>query len=267
MWSAELSACECRTPHFSLYTPAMWPFGKAKPETEANKSVRAGLLWKQGNRYLSRDRFDRAIASYEEAYALEPSLLEGRLNFGAALYLSKRPAEALPHLQYVLALEPQNTAALLNIAAVYDALGRLDESVAALEKLVGARPNWADANYNLAIAYVKQARFDDATLALRRELTLNPKHEAARTLLNEVHLKPRRSAEPFYTEEQLDGRADADLVLGEAVVNERENSALEERAEDDANADSQDISGHERDASGEPGVPNDGSEGENGAER
>lgn len=238
----------------------MWPFGKAKPETMANKSVRAGLLWKQGNRYLSRDRFDRAIASYEEAYALEPSLLEGRLNFGAALYLAKRPAEALPHLQYVLALEPQNTAALLNIAAVYDAVGRLDESVAALEKLVGARPNWADANYNLAIAYVKQGRYDDATASLRRELTINPKHEAARTLLNEVHLKPRRSAEPFYTDEQLNGRADADLMVGE-------DPALEEETLNDANADSQDISANERDASGESSASSDVSEGENGAKR
>ncbi|RYX80449.1 tetratricopeptide repeat protein [bacterium] len=173
----------------------MWPFGKrdadATTESGANKNTRAELLWKQGNRYLARDRFDRAITSFEEAMTLEPSRLEGRLNFGAALYLAKRPEEALPHLQYVLALEPQNTAGLLNIAAVYDALGRLDESVGALERLVSARPNWADANYNLAIAYVKQKRYDDATTALRRELTLNPKHEAARTLLNDVHLKPR----------------------------------------------------------------------------
>ena len=184
----------------------MWPFGKPKEETRANKNVRAELLWKQGNRYLSRDRLDRAIASFEEAMTLEPSRLEGRLNFGAALYLAKRPEEALPHLQYVLALEPQNTAALLNIAAIYDALDRLDESVAALETLVGSRPNWADANYNLAIAYVKQERYDDATAALRRELSLNSKHEAARTLLNDVHLKPRKrvTAAPEAPEEISD---------------------------------------------------------------
>ena len=183
----------------------MWPFG-TKEESSANKNVRAELLWKQGNRYLSRDRLDRAITSFEEAMTLEPSRLEGRLNFGAALYLAKRPADALPHLQYVLALEPQNTAALLNIAAVYDALGRLDESVAALESLVGSRPNWADANYNLAIGYVKQERFDEATQALRRELGINPKHEAARTLLNDVHLKPRKRVSG--SREQPEGEAD-----------------------------------------------------------
>jgi len=170
-----------------------WPFGKEAPvEGGANKIARAELLWKQGNRLLARNRFDKAIESYEAAMQLDPSRLEGRLNFGAALYLSGRPAEALPHLNYVLAIDTQNTAALLNLAAVFDALGQLEDSVLTLEKLVAHRPNWRDANYNLAIGYTKQQRWDDATIALRRELTLNPKHEAARTLLNDVHLKPRK---------------------------------------------------------------------------
>ena len=183
----------------------MWPFGKkidnqsASPDevstsqSEApSRSVRAEMLWKAGSVYLRRKQYLKAIASLSEAQELEPSRLEGRLNLGAALYLAQRPDEALGHLKYVLAFDPQNTIALLNLAATYDALGRIDESIATLEQLVADRPNWADANYNLAVAYLKQERLDDATLALRRELTLNPKHEAARTLLNEVHLKPRR---------------------------------------------------------------------------
>jgi tetratricopeptide (TPR) repeat protein len=124
-------------------------------------------------------------------------------------YLLGRPGEAVAHLKYVLAFDPQNTVALLNLAATYDALGQLDKSVEALEQLVGDRPNWADANYNLAVAYLKQERLEDATLALRRELTLNPKHDAARTLLNEVHLKPRRKkAEPPTETAALEGASE-----------------------------------------------------------
>ena len=78
---------------------------------------------------------------------------------------------------------------MLNLAATYDALGRIDDSIATLEKLVEGRPKWADANYNLAVAYMKQDRADEAADALRRELTLNPKHDAARTLLNKIHLR------------------------------------------------------------------------------
>jgi len=182
----------------------MWPFGTKKTAPTAAPgndlapadSVRAEMLWKAGSVYLRRKQYLKAIASLLEAHELEPSRLEGRLNLGAALYLAQRPDEALEHLKYVLAFDPQNTIALLNLAATYDALGQTDNAIATLEQLVKDRPNWADANYNLAVAYLKQERLEDATLALRRELTLNPKHDAARTLLNEVHLKPRRKPAP-----------------------------------------------------------------------
>jgi tetratricopeptide (TPR) repeat protein len=184
------SAAPTETHSHGAVTDGAAPTEAAKPAQSRN--ARADLLWKTGSRYLGRKQYLKAIASFQEAYELEPSRLEGRLNLGAALYLAQRPEEALGHLKYVLALEPQNTMALLNLAATYDSLGLIDESIATLEKLVHDRPNWGDANYNLAVAYLKQERLDDATTALRRELTLNPKHEAARTLLNEVHLKPRR---------------------------------------------------------------------------
>lgn len=174
----------------------MWPFssktaGDAETDDKAGaaKIERAQQLWERGTRHLERRRPEKAVECFEEAYAIEPSRLEGRLNLGAALYLVKRPAEALGHLKYVLAIEPHNTIALLNLAATYDALGDIENSIATLEKLVAGRPNWADANYNLAVAYMKQERVEEATAALRRELTLNPKHDAARTLLNELHLK------------------------------------------------------------------------------
>jgi tetratricopeptide (TPR) repeat protein len=154
----------------------------------ASVAERASLLWKQGSRLLERKRYARAVEVMEQAYELEPSRLDGRLNFGAALYLANRPAEAVPHLKYVLALEPQNTSALLNLAACYDALELMDKSIVLLEQLVADRPQWKDAHYNLAVAYFKQELFDKAEEALKAELRINPRHDAARTLLNKIHL-------------------------------------------------------------------------------
>ena len=171
----------------------MWPFS-SNPDgddeaTGDAKIKRAQHLWSEGTHYLEKRRPEKALECFERAFQIEPFRLEGRLNMGAALFLAKRPAEALGHLKYVLAIEPGNTVALLNLAATYDALGDIDNSIQILEKLVAGRPKWADANYNLAVAYMKQDRADEATAALRRELTINPKHDAARTLLNELHLR------------------------------------------------------------------------------
>lgn len=180
------------------------------------------MLWKAGSLYLRRKQYLKAIASLSEAHELEPSRLEGRLNLGAALYMAQRPGEAIEHLKYVLAFEPQNTIALLNLAATYDALDQTDNAIATLEKLIKDRPNWADANFNLAVAYLKQERLEDATLALRRELTLNPKHDAARTLLNEVHLKPRRKpkTDGAETQNETEGQIAAETPIAPDVTSE-----------------------------------------------
>jgi tetratricopeptide (TPR) repeat protein len=171
----------------------MFGFWKKQPEEEpVDKAGRADELWLQGSKLLERRKVSAAVDVMREAMLLEPSRMEGRLNLGAALFLEGEHDEALLHLKYVLAFDPKNSMALLNLAACYDALGRLDDSIATLEQLVAERPNWKDANYNLAVAYFKQNQYDKAVDALRAELKLNPQNEAARTLLNKIHLMPNR---------------------------------------------------------------------------
>lgn len=167
----------------------MWFWQKRQPK---GKATRADYLWTQGQRLMERKRYDRAAEIMREAQEIEPSRLDGRLNLGAALYMSGQAEEAIAHLKYVLAFEPQNTSALLNLAACYDATGREDEAIETLELLVSDRPNWKDAHYNLAVAYYKREHYEKAMDALKAELRLNPQHEAARTLLNQIYLLPAR---------------------------------------------------------------------------
>src|SRR5688572_5371991 len=118
---------------------------KAIDTVENSRILRADLLWKNGSRLLERRKYEKAIEAMRDALELEPSRLEGRLNLGAALYLTGQHQEAVGHLKYVLGLDPQNTVALLNLAACYDALDMMDESIAVLERLVSDRPGWRDA--------------------------------------------------------------------------------------------------------------------------
>ncbi|HEX8551567.1 MAG TPA: tetratricopeptide repeat protein [Abditibacteriaceae bacterium] len=171
------------------------PFKKSAPEEKAamernNEAARADLLWKTGSRFLARKKYDNAIESMRQAYELEPSRLEGRLNLGAALFLTGQHQEAIGHFKYVLAFDGQNTMALLNLAAAHDALGQLDESIAVLETLIERRPQWRDAHYNLGVAYYKQKNYPKAEDALRAELQLNPENTLARELLNTIYRLP-----------------------------------------------------------------------------
>jgi tetratricopeptide (TPR) repeat protein len=187
----------------------MLPFFRRRNENadapayaENSRSARAGLLWKQGGRLLQLGKTARAIDAMRDAFELEPSRIEGRLNLGAALFLSGEAEEALSHLRYVLAFEPQNTMALLNLAACYDALGRLDESIEMLEQLVADRPEWKDAHYNLAVAYLKKHDYDKATEALRTELSINPQHSLAQSLLDKMHTRLPEPGENLFAKER-----------------------------------------------------------------
>lgn len=151
-------------------------------------AVRADMLWSQGSRQLEKKRLPQAIAAMRSAMELEPSRLDGRLNLGAALYLSGELEEAVSHLKYVLAFEPKNTMALLNLSACYDGLGQLDNSIETLETVIADRPQWKDAHYNLGVAFYKQKKYQSALNALKAELQINPNHEAARALHHKISL-------------------------------------------------------------------------------
>lgn len=180
------------------------PFRRAAPEEKAareeamhagNDAARADLLWKNGARLLERKKPERAVEAMRQAFALEPSRLEGRLNLGAALFLTGEHEEAIGHFHYVLAFDPHSTMALLNLAASLDAVGRLEESVDTLQLLVDRRPTWRDAHYNLGVGLYKLKKYTEAQDALRAELKLNPEHGLARELLNTIYRLPHLSPE------------------------------------------------------------------------
>jgi tetratricopeptide (TPR) repeat protein len=157
----------------------MWnPFARKEQTTEQ--------LWTAGSRLLEANQPALAADVLQKAYEQEPSRLLGRLNLGAALFLTGKYPEAIGHLRYVLALEPQNTPALMNLAACLDALGKSEESIATLEKVVAARPEWKDAHFNLAVAYHKQEMNDKAVDALKAELRINPANKNAQDLLHKL---------------------------------------------------------------------------------
>lgn len=170
----------------------MFSFFK-RDDAEKTSAEKASRLWMKGSRLLARRQPTRAIEAMRAAMEIEPSRLDGRLNFGAALLMADRADEAIPHFRYVLAFDAQNTMALLNLAAAQDKIGDLNGSVQTLANLVEHRPTWKDAHYNLAVALMKQDEFDRASEALKAELRLNPEHALARDLLTDLNLKiPRK---------------------------------------------------------------------------
>jgi arylsulfatase A-like enzyme len=103
-------------------------------------------------------RWDDAIRLYEQVVASDPQIFTARLELGLALARRKSWSRALPHLELVAR--------------------RLSD--------------YADARYTLALAYSSLGRRADAAREARAALAKEPRHPAARRLLEELEAERPR---------------------------------------------------------------------------
>lgn len=86
----------------------------------------------QADRARDEERFEEAIALYEQALEQNPSWLEGRWSLATLLYDSDRFADAAQHFAHVVEAHPDNGLALALLGLCSAQTGEHDEALAAL---------------------------------------------------------------------------------------------------------------------------------------
>jgi tetratricopeptide (TPR) repeat protein len=92
-----------------------------------------------------------ALADFEAALALDPTLRDARANMAQPLARLHRHPEALSALEQALALDPAHLPTLAALGYRLAEAGRLDEARAAYARLLEARPDHAEALGELAL--------------------------------------------------------------------------------------------------------------------
>ncbi len=95
-------------------------------------------------------------------------------NLGNALAKEGRHERAIARYQEAFAIEPDTDFALFGIAGVYAELGRHREAIEALKKYIARNPASARAYYNVGISYYEAGHADSAALALEAAVRLEP---------------------------------------------------------------------------------------------
>ncbi len=95
-------------------------------------------------------------------------------NLGNALAKEGRHERAIARYQEAFAIEPDTDFALFGIAGVYAELGRHREAIEALKTYIARNPANARAYYNLGISYYEAGHADSAALALEAATRLEP---------------------------------------------------------------------------------------------
>jgi predicted O-linked N-acetylglucosamine transferase (SPINDLY family) len=136
-------------------------------------------LFNRGNALLELGRPDEAVASYDKAVALNPALAGLWNNRGTALRNARRIGEALVSFERAIALDGRHTNALTNRAiALYD-LKRFDAALAAADAALAVTPGFAEALYLKANVLNELGQLEDALAFYEQALAARPDHPHA----------------------------------------------------------------------------------------
>ena len=132
------------------------------------------------------------LASAEAAFAkgtkLEPLDAGAWLSLGQVYFLEKKYDEAAKALKTSIELDPLSYPEVyFYLGRVYLEQGKYEESRSNFSKAAKLAADNADYHYWLAQSLVKLGKKDQAKAELERVLQLNPKHEAAKKALAELH--------------------------------------------------------------------------------
>jgi tetratricopeptide (TPR) repeat protein len=143
----------------------------AIPEPAADA---AAALVNHGVQLAYEQRFDEALASFDQAIALKPDLVEARLNRGIALFYLGRVDEALAGYDSALALQPDWAEALNHRAAALAKLGRLEQALESADRAITLGSDSAEICQEIGLALYRRDRLDEALACYDRALALKP---------------------------------------------------------------------------------------------
>jgi protein O-GlcNAc transferase len=124
-------------------------------------------------------RFEEALASYDNALALEPDDAETFNNRGTVLLDLNRPDDALENFAKALDLQPGYADALINRGVALQKLNRIQEALPCYDNALAVKPDSAEALYNRGAALQELQHYFEALESLDKAVVLQPAYAKA----------------------------------------------------------------------------------------
>lgn len=140
---------------------------------------RAAALVASAEHLRTEGRYEDAIAAYQEAIALDPSLAHYRFSVAELCFELQRYTEAAHAYAEIAQREPHHVQAWAGLGRAAHMLGEDQHAIAALEQAILLAPQWAEPAYEAALLYASRGEHALAEDRLRRALTLDPRLAAA----------------------------------------------------------------------------------------
>ena len=115
-----------------------------------------------------------ALGLYGHSLEATPKSPWVNLDYGAALYLAGRNAEAEKAYRRVIALDPKDADVYADLEALYIQEGRLDEAIAMYKQAIALNPNNVTAYFDLGVMFQSRGQDQEAFVFYKKVLQLKP---------------------------------------------------------------------------------------------
>jgi tetratricopeptide (TPR) repeat protein len=130
---------------------------------------------KIGNAYMVQRKFENAAIGYQKAAALNPNYAEAYNNLGEALGELKQYPRAIAAFNQAFVLDPTLLKAKYNQAVTYDRMGNFRYSEFVFRNLIKSNPAYSLGYDGLAVTLSKAGRAKDAIVFHEKAIALSPR--------------------------------------------------------------------------------------------
>jgi tetratricopeptide (TPR) repeat protein len=139
-----------------------------------------------GNVHAGQEKYERALADYEQARQRRPQDPRIFCGMGKALAKLKRRPEAIERFRQAIQLNPDYWEAHFELAGELAFDEKIPEAKAEFAEAVRLQPANPRPHFNLGIMLAKQNKFDEAQREFEETLRLEPGNQTAVTYLGQV---------------------------------------------------------------------------------
>lgn len=166
-----------------------------KKEIKLPENMTAEEYYKHGLETIKKGGFDEAIAAWEKALEINPTMFHVYEKLGKAYYTQGKFDKAGQVYRKEIELNPDDPMVYFSLGVVYRMNEQFEDAVSMQKKAISLNPEFASAYNELGLIYCKQRKLDDAIDAHKKALELDPKLGTAHNYLGVVYLLKGMSSE------------------------------------------------------------------------
>ena len=168
---------------------------ETKKEIKLPEKMTATEYYNYGVEHIKKGGFDEAIAAWEKALELDPTIVNAYEKLGKAYYTKGRFDKAGEIYRKELKINPDDPMIYHSLGVVYRMNEQFEDAIKMQMNALSLNPKLASAYNELGLTYCKQKRLDEAIAAHKKALELDPKLGNAHNYLGVVYLLKGMSAE------------------------------------------------------------------------